>query len=349
VRPTSRGPAIAIAMVLAAVLTACSGSPVATPTVTSTLVTDKTTPPDPAVPSGWPLTGVEGEVVERPAVAVKIENTRQARPQTGLEDADVVWETIVEFGVSRFVAIYHSTLPEEVGPIRSVRPVDARIVSPLEGLIAFSGGSPGILRLMRDTPLQFLSEDDDDPGFYRARTRPRPHNVYGSLEEFLDEADEDHSEPPEPQFSFARAPGAATAERHGAPTTRIELALAPGVAPSWSWDADAGRWLRSEASGPAVSADGDRLTATNVLLIEAVSFDSGFDAQQGEPVPDVRLEGEGEGLLATGGRTLPITWSKEDRDEALVLTGPDGRRAALAPGNTWVELIPLPNGSFSLG
>src|SRR3954447_25443220 len=92
-------------------------------------------------PHAWPLTGVPVDAVpSRPALAVKIENSIDARPQTGLNAADIVWEEVVEGGITRFVAVYHSTLPEEIGPVRSVRPMDPAVAAPLHGLLAFSGG-----------------------------------------------------------------------------------------------------------------------------------------------------------------------------------------------------------------
>lgn len=346
--PVRRIAAVGALMLTIAGCTSPSG-PVPAETVTPTVVADKTAPPEPVVPATWPLTGVEADVVERPAVAVKIENTAAARPQTGLEDADVVWESIVEFGVSRFAAVYHSRLPEEVGPIRSTRPADASIASPLGGLVAFSGGSEGILALMARTPLQLLSNDAGDPGFYRVSTRPSPHNLYGSLETFLGQADASHRSPPPEQFAFAVGPGSATAAAQGTAATSLTMTLAPGVAPSWAWDGEAGGWLRSEGGLPAVSASGVRLSATNVVVIVVESFDSGFDAQLGEPVPDLRLVGSGEGTLASGGMAVPVTWSKASRDAPLVLTGPDGSAATLAPGNTWVELVPLGTGTYVVG
>ncbi len=339
---------LALGVAAAAFVAGCTAVPLPRETVTPTVVADKTAPPEPVVPTVWPLTGVEGDVVRRPAVAVKIENTRQARPQTGVEDADVVWETIVEFGVPRWVAVYHSTLPPAVGPIRSVRPVDARIASPLGGLVACSGGAPGILAVIRDTPLQLLSEDDGDDGFSRERSRPSPHNVYGSLDDFLAQADDEHAQPPPEQFAFAPVPGRSAAELRGAAARTIALQLAPDVRPSWTWDADEERWLRAENGRPSTSADGVRIAAVNVVVVEAATFDSGFDAQLGAPVPDLRLEGEGEGLVATSGKTLPVTWSKAGRDEPLVLIGPDGEVARLGAGNTWVELVPRPGGSYSV-
>lgn len=344
----ARGRRAVVVACCAGLLVGCSGSPGPAPTISPTVVADKTEPPEPVVPDRWPLTGVEAEVVSRPAISVKIENTPQARPQAGLEGADLVWENIVEFGVPRFVVVFHSTLPEEVGPIRSIRPVDARIVTPLGGLLAFSGGQQGIVSLLRRTGLQMFSEDDGDPGFSRVSSRPRPHNVYGSLETFLEEADDEHSEPPREQFAFANRPGGSAAARLGTPARRIDLVLSPLSRPSWTWDAAGGRWLRSEGGRAALSADDERLAATNVVVLRVGSFDSGFDAQQGAPVPDLRLEGQGEGLVASGGRTLEITWSKEAREDPVTLTGPDGEVAALEPGNTWIELVPRPGGSFTV-
>src|SRR5450759_5699865 len=102
-------------------------------TATPTVVAVKAAPPKPDVPVVWPLTGVATtELVERPALAIKIENPREGRPQTGLEAADMVWEEVVEGGVTRYVAVFHSTIPGEVGPLRSVRPLDPAITAPLK-------------------------------------------------------------------------------------------------------------------------------------------------------------------------------------------------------------------------
>ena len=90
----------------------------------------------------------------RPALAIKVENSGEARPQTGLDQADVVWEQVVEGGISRFVAVYQSQVPAEVGPIRSVRPMDPAIAAPLHGLIAFSGGQPQFVQDLKNAGLQ---------------------------------------------------------------------------------------------------------------------------------------------------------------------------------------------------
>ena len=124
----------------------------------------------------WPLTGVPVDAVaDRPALAVKIENSIDARPQTGLNAADVVWEEVVEGGITRFVAVYHSNLPPEIGPVRSIRPMDPAIAAPLHGLLAFSGGVPTYVDAARSSGLQVLTQDSGIDGFHRTSTRRAPH------------------------------------------------------------------------------------------------------------------------------------------------------------------------------
>src|SRR5665647_1883874 len=217
--------AASISVLATAVVGACSAPP-------------PVTPPPPVVPLVWPLTGVAtAEVALRPAIAVKIENTSAARPQSGLESADVVWETIVEFDVSRLVAVFHSQMPAEIGPVRSVRPMDIPIINPLHGLFVYSGGQPGILALVYDSTAQPLSHDAGVDGLYRVSRRAAPHNVYGSLASFVAQADANHSAPPAQQFVFALRPTLASAVRVGTPATSLSFTLSSASHPSWGWDA----------------------------------------------------------------------------------------------------------------
>jgi len=339
----------------AVVLAACSAPtpPAETPppvTMTPEIEGTRTPPPEPVVPVVWPLTGVQTpEVAARPAIAVKIENTSVARPQAGLEAADVVWETIVEFEVSRLVAVFHSQWPEEVGPIRSVRPMDPPIASPLKGLIAFSGGQQGILNLVYSSSLQPISHDAGADGLYRVSRRSAPHNVYGSLEAFRLQADANHSAPPAPQFQIAMRPSLASAVRAGTPATVLDFRLSGQSHPVWTWDAGTGTWLRSEGSTPATAESGARLSAVNVISITAPHPGTGFGAQNGAIVPTYELIGEGDAVLATGGQVITGKWRKASQDEPMLLYGADGQPLLLAPGNTWVELVPAGKGSLTIG
>ncbi|WP_370524199.1 DUF3048 domain-containing protein [Cellulomonas sp. APG4] len=343
---------VALAVLATALLAACSPAEPEVPapvTVTPTVEADRSAPPEPVIPVVWPLTGVETEeVAARPALAVKVENTTSARPQTGLDQADVVWETIVEFEVSRFIAVFHSQVPAEVGPIRSVRPMDPLVVAPLQGLLAYSGGQSGILSQVQGSGVQSLSHDAGAPGMYRVSFRRAPHNVYGEPETFWAAADAGHSAPPAEQFAFARTAEDASAVVAGAPATTLAFRMSSQARPTWTWDAEAGRWLRAEGSTPATTPDGDRLSAVNVVAIDAAHVASGFRAQGGAAVPTYELVGSGSATVATGGKYLDGTWSKESPEAPLVLLDEAGEPLTLAPGNTWVELVPLGSGSLTV-
>jgi hypothetical protein len=351
----TRRPVLAGVIAMVAALAACSSDvePIQEPdvTVTPTVEATRTAPPEPTVPPAWPLTGVaSNEIVDRPAVAVKIENTNQARPQSGLQHADVVWETIVEFQVSRLVAVYHSQLPDEIGPVRSVRPMDIPVAAPLRGLFVFSGGQPGILQLVYNSPLQPISHDAGAAGLYRISARSAPHNVYASLTTILSQADANHSATPAEQFVFAPTAEAASAITDGTPASTLSFRLSAQSSPSWTWDPSRGQWLRNEGSSAHMDAvTGAQIGATNVVSVVARHPDSGFDAQNAAPVPTYELVGEGDAVVATGGKTLPCRWRKNAEDAPLQLFDAAGNPVTLAPGNTWVELVPAEDGSLTIG
>lgn len=326
-------------------LAACGSEEAPAPTTevtqTAPATPDKQAVPEPEVPLTWPLTGIGVEKAEnRPAVAVKIENTAAARPQYGLDKADVVWETIVEFEVSRYIAVYHSDYPTEVGPVRSVRPMDIPAVAPLNGLFVYSGGQPGILKLLRaESQMQSLDENQVS-AMWRSNVRSAPHNLHANIEKFAAMADDKHSDSPAEQFAFAETAEEASAVSDGTAATSIKLSMSSAAKPQWTWDSKDNAWLRSEGSVPATVSTGDQISATNVVLVTARHYDSGYDAQNNAPVPTYELEGEGKAVVATGGKTLNVTWTKKDAQSPLTLVNEAGETVTLAPGNTWVELMP---------
>ena len=339
----------------ALVLGGCSGSPtdptpVAPVTQPPVIEPAKLAPPAPVVTPRWPLTGVvAAEATVRPALAIKVENSGEARPQTGLDQADVVWEQVVEGGISRFVAVYQSQVPAEVGPIRSVRPMDPAIAAPLHGLIAFSGGQQQFVQGLKNAGLQTISMDAGAGGFYRKKgVGPAPHNVYGTPQTFWDQADADHSAAPPAQFVFAKVLDKATAVASGGPSSTVAVRLSGFSRPSWTWDAGTGTWLRAEGATPATLRSGARIAATNVVTLKVRLIDSGTVDPAGNPVPETVLEGTGEATISSGGKTVTGTWTKGSRDAVLTLATPDSAVVTLAPGITWVELVPRDSGSVTI-
>jgi len=312
-----------------------------------------TTPPPPPPPVYWPLTGLESGTVPahpaHPALAVKIENSPDARPQTGLGAADLVWEQVVEGGISRYVAVYHSTLPAEMGPIRSIRPMDPAITAPLHGLFAASGGQADYVGAVADAGLQVLTLDGGDDGFYRVDSRYAPHNVYASPQAFLAQADPAHLADPAAQFPIAVAAEQATAVAAGTPASLLQLTLSGVSHPQWTWNAPDSRWLRAEGTTPALEADGVQLGATNVVVLRVDVVATGGVDPAGNAIPETVLVGQGEALVAAGGRTVAATWVKTSEAAPMVLLGPDGNQVRLAPGRTWVELVPNRGGAVVVG
>ncbi|WP_448624629.1 DUF3048 domain-containing protein [Geodermatophilus sp. URMC 64] len=340
---------LAAALVLSSACTAAE-EPRSAPATTTTAAPTTPPPPPPPPPVLWPLTGVQTDaLVERPALAVKIENSVDARPQTGLGAADLVWEEVVEGGITRFVAVYQSALPPEIGPVRSVRPMDAAIVAPMHGLLAFSGGQRPFVDAVAQAGTQVISQDAGAGGFHRTSSRRAPHNIYANPQQLLDQADDAHRAPPAPQFTAA-APGTpSTPLAVGVPTGSVRLTLSPSSHPAWTWSPADGAWLRTEGAAPAVEADGRQLRATNLVVLRVDVVNTPFVDAIGTPVPETLLVGGGDALVAADGRTLAVRWSKASVTDPVVLTGPDGGPVALAPGSTWVELVPNRGGAVATG
>ncbi|WP_116450240.1 DUF3048 domain-containing protein [Blastococcus litoris] len=351
-RPRSRGrrraAQVLVVALLLGVAVGCGAKPLAEPAAAPS--TTAPPPPPPPPPVYWPLLGVEsGPVPDRPALAVKIENSVDARPQTGLNSADMVWEEVVEGGITRFVAVYHSTIPGQIGPIRSVRPMDTAIAAPLRGLFAFSGGQRPFVDAVAAAGLQVVSHDGGAAGFYRLNTRYAPHNVYADPNAFLGQADPAHLAPPAPQFAHATPDQQPSATVGGVPTGVVNLKLSGMSRPSWTWSAPTGAWLRAEGSTPATESDGTPLRAANVVVLRVQVVNTAFTDPAGNPVPETQMVGSGEALVASGGASIAASWSKVSADAPVVLTDAAGQPILLAPGTTWVELVPTGTGSVAVG
>ena len=282
-----------------------------------------------------PLRGAAADPVapKHPSLAVKIDNHFDARPQIGLNRSDIVFEELVEGGLTRYLVVWHSDIPDAVGPVRSIRPMDPDIASPFGGLISYSGGQEYFVDLMKATPLVNLVFDEDDSGlFERADDRPGPHDVILDATEAV--ARFESLPPPAPQFTYGTADPLAPVGFAAAPTTRIDLAFSEGSARTWDWDPTAFAWVRGQDGMPDHEASGERVRAANVVTMR-VAIEWPY-----EEVPLTMMVGAGEVWVSVAGRTAHGTWMKDAAGSPIVLTADDGSALRLAPGNTWVELVP---------
>jgi hypothetical protein len=327
-----RGRAIAaVAVALALAAAGCSSGDEAKASGGGTKRTTTTTEAPPVAP----LTGrpdPTGEAQSRPVLSVKIENTPQARPQAGIEAADVVWDEVVEGQITRLLAMFQSQSTEMVGPIRSVRLTDPLIVWPVGGVFAFSGGAKYALDAIAQAPVTLVDEANAGDAMYRDSSRRAPHNLFGRPAALF--AKGGQPVPPPAIFRF-RADGEPAP---GAPATGASIGFARGYDVTYTWDAAAAGWLRSSSAGPFRARSGAQIAPQNVVVLKVV-----YTGGLGEIGAEAQLVGEGEAIVLTGGQAVTGTWARADKAEPIQLRGPDGAPIALTPGTTWVE---LPDSSY---
>lgn len=305
----------------------------AAPTTTTTTTTT-TEPPAPAPFA--PLTGIEGEHegrIHRPALFVKIDNVPRARPQAGLNQADIVFEEPVEGNTTRLAAVFHSTDAQGVGPVRSVRTTDLELVS-LFGRVIFasSGGNGGVVPQIQAADVIDVGHNVTGGGFYRVGGRPAPHNLFsGTLELYAKSGEQ--PPPPRPLFDYLE-PGEALPE--GAiPVGGVALRFGGPEVSRFTWDAASETWPREQQGTPHVDAEGVQVAPSNVVVLE-IDYDR--SGQIGRSVPHGIVTGYGPALVLTQGQSVQGTWSRPTLADPLELRALDGSPIKLTPGQTFVEL-----------
>lgn len=328
-------------------IAACSGGggDEAAPTTTSpTTAPPATAPPGPA-PGTGPLTALPGDPARlgRPALVVKIDNAPKARPQAGINEADVVVEEGVEGGVTRFAAVFHSGDAASVGPVRSARSTDIAVATPLgRPLFAYSGTNAVFARLLRSSPLIDVGIGQVPGAYRRERGRPAPYNLFSSTPPLFGRAPEG-STPPAPLFAY-RAPGEAPPGA-SEPAGRVQAQWRGRIVTTvvYEWDPGAGGFARTEDGTPHVDAAGRRVAPENVVLQMVRYRDTGLVDRSGAAVPEAELVGEGEAWVLTGGRMVRGRWTKAGPEAVTAYVDASGAPIRLAPGRTWVELVPVGN------
>lgn len=308
---------------------ASGGSPTAAPTPSET----------PKVYETAPLTGIKFEqgtnpFLAGPSVACKIDNLDVARPQLGLNSADIVFDEMVEGGLTRFVAVFHSNKPQAIGPVRSIRPMDPDIISPFGGIVCYSGGQLKFVKMMQATSV-FNANETEEQGkgtFTRAADREAPHNVIVNIAK-LAEAHPDLT-PPAQFFTYSADAASSSAGAAGDAVKSFKVYF-PAALAEWVWDAKAGVWLRNQDGKlDTDKADGSTISTVNVVVMKVK-----VDHQYGH-VPKDLVIGTGTATVFTGGKMIKAAWSKSSQTAPIVLTDLTGEAINLAPGRTWVELQP---------
>jgi len=292
-------------------------------------------------PSRCPLTdqpGPAGKVPPRPALAVKIGNEPEgARPQSGLNEADIVYDTPAEGGIMRYVAVYQCHSASSIGPTRSVRSVDWHILQAFgHPILAFAGGITPDVNMVDG--LGWLQPADLLAGAQgaavRITSRIPPDNLYTSTHALW--ALSKSTLLPPAVFSFsASLPALAT------PASALSIDFSQGTDVVWKWDGRAGDWLHTYSGAQDIDVLTNQPVTTTNIVVQIVHYSFGPYAESPGGTGDVQSQtvGSGSGYILRGGKSIKVTWHRSSLSAPTTFTDADGEAVALAPGRTWVELV----------
>ncbi|MEU1174915.1 DUF3048 domain-containing protein [Streptomyces microflavus] len=266
-------------------------------------------------------------------LAVKIDNVAPARPQTGLDQADIVYVEQVEAGLSRLLAVYSSELPPVIGPVRSARETDLELLRQFDRpVLAFSGAQSGLLPAIDRAPLDAVPPSAAPRAYFRGPERPAPHNLYLRPERIPYAAS--GTEAVEALgLRFGPAPPGGRAEESR--TVRF-----PSARTTFTWSAERERWLVSVDGSPARTSEGGRLGAATVIVQDVTVRPSAFGDRSGNNTPFTETVGSGTAHVLRDGKAYEARWARTSADADTAFTTPDGERIDLASGPLWIVYAP---------
>ena len=297
-------------------------------------VVTTTSPSGPVCPlTGLPAPG--GQVPPRPALAVKIDDYPQARPQSGLAQADIVFDEPVEGLITRFVAVFQCQSPTVVGPIRSARAVDLQILDQLSRpILVHVGGIDPVLSMLQSGNLLDYDLRIHGSIIQKVPGRVAPYDTYISAAAGWG-LDPGYKTPPAALFSYS------TTTPSGTPTTSIHIPFSGTNDVRWTWSASSGRWLLSYSGVPALVAGGGQIATTNVVVQRVhVTYGPWLENDVGGLEVQSQLTGSGPLTVLRNGVAITGTWQRAGLNDPTTLTASDGSPIALDPGQTWVEIVP---------
>lgn len=372
-----RSLAVALALVLVGCSSAPASSP--PPSGSPVVIASPTASPSPTptpAPKTWPLTGLplDGDATIRP-IAVRFDNATPAQPQAGLGDADIVFDTVIEACVSRLLAIYHSKSPDPIGSVRSARLYDLQLLPLLRGALAHVGAADEVSQMLKDAAgrgefvdvdaYKFGSYPAYSQHYWRVAHKGAPYNLYTSIASLRKAVASvpGATEPVTvPDWGFLPAEHGATdggfeasveATRfsfpgsggQGCPQGQNVLGYRTEYAPTYTYDAAARGYRRAADGRPTIDETTKAaVLARNVVVIRSeLAVTDIVESQGGWGVAySIRPRTTGTGALEIyrEGRRAEGTWTRASHEAAFEFTNAAGQRILLAPGQTWVHIVP---------
>lgn len=321
--------------------------PTATPTPTVTPGLSLIVPGDD--PEISPFTGLrpaDPSVLERRPLAIKVANTANVRPQSGLSKADVVVESRVEFNLTRFTAIYQSQDAERVGSIRSARLIDVELPVIFDAVLCFSGGVEPVRQRLYNSDIgdHILEQARNGAAYFRDPDIPVPHNLFANtttLWRTITQRGWNQRPQPTAAWVFSEMP-----PEGGLPARQVDIPYPDGTV-RWIYDAMTGRWKRFVRGEPHIEAlDGQQLTAADVVILAAnhvptLILEHGTEDIGINRSIEIQLWGQGPLKVLRDGRVYEGMWVRPERHAPFRFVDAAGNDIPLKPGNSWWQVVPL--------
>ncbi len=292
----------------------------------------KAVEPPPPTTVASRLTGVQvaPELNELPVTAVMIENSPEARPQSGLADAGVVFEAIAEGGITRFSALYQEAQPDYIGPVRSLRPYYLDLVLPFDPAISHAGGSGQALAEVAAQGVKSLDHSSNGGAYQRVRDRFAPHNLYTGRPQLL-EAQRAKGYTSSTFVGYVRKTES-PAESPTANTIALRVSSATYNS-SYTYESESNSYLRTMAGVPHV----DQRSGTQikpkvvVALVAPHSYAGIYSVYQ--------IIGNGKAFIFQDGSVTEGVWEKTSRTSQITFGDANGAPLGLNAGQTWITLV----------
>lgn len=284
-----------------------------------------------------PLTGVEVSKLDaqRPVIAVMIENSPEARPQSGLKDSGVVFESVAEAGITRFLMLYQESKPAAIGPVRSVRPQFASWVAAFDAGLAHVGGSDIPLGKLRSGQIKDLDQFFNANTYTRLSSKRAPHNVYTTDEKLQTlTAKKGYSTS---NFSpWKRKTKETPSKTPTAQTITVPISTGKfGV--SYTWNQSTNSYNRAQGGVAHTDQEGGQISP-KVVVVFQVAHDK-IKESNGFSYPDAI--GSGKAWVFQDGLVTEVTWNKTSDKEQIKFTDSTGKLVEFTPGQTWLSAIRL--------
>jgi hypothetical protein len=275
----------------------------------------------------------------RPGPAmVQIENSILARPQSGLQQADLVYEYLAEGGITRMTVIYFKPSGNQrIEPVRSARPVTIHLWHAYHGVIFYSGANQRVLDMIAAEHIPALSEGSDG-GIYFSRdpTRRAPHNLYSDGDRLAQGV---AKYAPRVTYQLPK-PGTPPASPAPAVANRFVFDQTNYHRVTYTYSAADTAYAYGTELGPLIDkSTGQPIKPVNVILIQVAHHDAGFTDVLGAPAVDFDLQGTGPADVFTQGHRYTAKWDLTDPEQPLKILGADGTPMHLPSGLTWIHLV----------